>query len=119
VINFPVQTRGAGYTNESALSLDKDLDWSTEALLGHQHDSLQTEGPDPIRLCKLLEKHMHKEDYYNGFKMVYPVETKVSSVNFYHMLKVNSEGMFDKPKNPMDYVKTKSKVNAALLWGFK
>ena len=84
-INFPVQNTAAEMKNRALLALDKLLDWNTEAIVGDVHDEIVLEGPEPLRLGRLLKQTMEQTITLNGRTMRFGVEVKASSKNFRDM----------------------------------
>jgi uracil-DNA glycosylase family 4 len=77
LINWPVQTTGAEILNRCLRPLRNALDWPTEGIMFQYHDEFTLDGPDPIRLYRLLKKYMRFECTIDGVPMVYDVDVKV------------------------------------------
>lgn len=76
IYNFPIQGAAASIINPACLALAEELDFKNESLLLQVHDALVVEGPDPIRLYRLLKKHMERTVVLNGKKVTFPVDFK-------------------------------------------
>lgn len=91
VYNYPAQATGADLINPAFLALVKELKWPEEGVDAQVHDSLVADGPDPIRLMRLMKKHMEREVVLNGIKHKFPVEFKISNVSWGACEKVKDE----------------------------
>mgnify|MGYP001608594474 FL=1 len=77
IFNFPMQAGGAAIVDKATQAVHDNLNHEIEHLLLQRHDELVVEGPDPIRLAKVLFENMTQEYEIAGVKMIYPVELKV------------------------------------------
>jgi DNA polymerase-1 len=74
--NFPVQSEAARIMNEAMLRVRKKLR-DNEKIIINAHDEMVLQGPEPMRLAKLLKTCMEVEVEYNGKKMFYEVEPAI------------------------------------------
>lgn len=117
LINFGIQTRGAKKTTTAIENIHKQLE-EDEAVMGHQHDAIDMEGPNPMRLNKLLRESMVHWEHKYGRSMRYDIEVKVGGHNFGEMVEITDADSFalkfkDKPKN-----KLSPELREALELGF-
>lgn len=77
VYNFPVQTLAGWILNEAIKKVSPTLDWKYEGILFQVHDALVLDGPDPLRLYDILQKHMTVSLPLGESKMLFPVDVKV------------------------------------------
>jgi len=77
VYNYPVQHSAADIINPCVKPIADSLNWKTESILAQIHDELALEGKNPIKLGRLLMKHMNRTIEYDGRSMKFPVSLKV------------------------------------------
>lgn len=77
IYNWPVQHTGADIINPRMEAVSARLRWPQEGILFQCHDALVVDGPDPVRIAKILKEEMTAEITLNGCTMPYPVDVKV------------------------------------------
>lgn len=74
--NFMGQATAAAIINNAVLAIHAELR-DDEYMVSQVHDQIVLEGPDPVRLKNLLEKHMQREYVIGGHVMQFPCEAKI------------------------------------------
>ncbi len=86
VYNLPVQGTGADLIDAAVVPVWEDLRKTgrkREYLLFQVHDALLTEGPNPVRLCQILKKHMDQTlALEDGRTCRFPIDFKISPYNW-------------------------------------
>ena len=72
--NFSCQGMTGAIVNDAVWETHQRLDHSCEGLLLQRHDELMLGGPDPHRLCKLLQDHLRRTVTANGNTMTYEID---------------------------------------------
>ena len=77
-LNYPIQATAGDLMNRAILALDEQIRWDKgEAIVGQIHDEILVEGPDPVRLGKLLKSTMEQTITLNNNTMKFPVDVEV------------------------------------------
>jgi len=76
-VNMPVQTMMAWLINEALEKIDQGLDWLTEGVFAQIHDELILEGPDPLKLCRLLQDNMQRRLTLGGDECDFTIDYKI------------------------------------------
>lgn len=79
-INFAPQACVAEIMNRAALRILARLDPQTERLWNQVHDDIVLEGPDALRLAKILDEEMARPVLLNGNEISIPVDLKVGPI---------------------------------------
>lgn len=80
VLNYPFQSTAGDVVNRAILGIDRELDWTKEAIKAQVHDDIVLQGPDPLRLWQLLKKHMEKPVTLYGQEVIFPCEPEIGKV---------------------------------------
>ncbi len=95
VYNLRIQGSAADLIDGAIGPVSRELHWGKggkspgEYLLFQVHDALLMEGPDPVRLCQVAQKHMSRPVEVTDMKGVkrtlpFPVDFKVSNTSWGH-----------------------------------
>lgn len=90
VYNYPCQHTAADIINPATIRVAAALDWPKEGILIQCHDELVVDGPDPIRLMKILRECMTARVKLHDHAMEFPVDVKIG-LNWGEMIKVKDE----------------------------
>jgi len=77
VVNYPVQHTAADIINPVTRAVCDALDWPREGILAQCHDALLVDGPDPIRLYKILKEKMTSRVTLAGREMMFEIDVKI------------------------------------------
>jgi uracil-DNA glycosylase family 4 len=75
--NLPVQHSAADLINPVVKPISDALNWETEGILAQVHDELVLGGEDPVKLAKLLVKHMEKNVTLGGNTAKFTIGLKI------------------------------------------
>lgn len=77
VYNLPVQHTAADILNPAIGPISDQLNWRTEGLVAQVHDELVLDGLNPLKLAKLLVRHMEHDVTLNGHSAKFSIGLKI------------------------------------------
>ncbi|MGD8501075.1 MAG: DNA polymerase [Phycisphaerales bacterium] len=75
--NLPVQHTAADLLNPAIKPIADGLNWRDEGILANIHDELVTGGRRPLKLIRLLIKHMERRITLNGKSALFSISGKI------------------------------------------